>query len=123
MNFLRTLLIFIGMIFLAAVVHVLVYNTSGHWYVSSLTVTDSLFIVGVVIFLPALVAATGAYSLFFGLRYAFGVMLSPKYREKYPRYFDYVSTKNVEIKSTIFNEVMLASGLMLVCAIILTLVN
>ncbi|HLT00377.1 MAG TPA: hypothetical protein VK005_02695 [Acholeplasma sp.] len=88
-------------------------------YISLQTVSDSLFVMGILIFLPSLVAITGAYASFFALRYALGVLVSSKFKSRYPQYRDYISTKNTEIKTTIFLEIFLSSLLIIIAGLIL----
>lgn len=83
------------------------------------TTSNALFIIGVIMFLPALVAVTQAYYVFNGIRYAFRVIINPKFRQEYPQYSDYRDERSEKIKTSLFAEMLITSGTLIVAAIIL----
>jgi len=99
---------------LALVVHLFVYQTDFTFE----SMSNALFVVGMIIFLPSLVVLTRAYEVFQGIQYSMRVLFSPNYRKIYPKYSDYKEEKNEKIKTTIFNEILAASFVMVLLAII-----
>lgn len=112
---LRLLLIFIVLLGLAFVVHLLIHKT----YFSYQHVSDALFVVGIVMFLPTVGVITGSFEIFQGIGYAFRVLISPNYRHQYPTFKDYKDVKNVKIKTGFFYELLIASLVLVIAAAIL----
>ncbi|MCK7489053.1 MAG: hypothetical protein MZU79_01510 [Anaerotruncus sp.] len=75
-------MILIAMVVAAGLLHLAVYQTDFTYT----NVSNALFVVGVVFFLPSLVALTSAFEVFHGIRYAMRVLWSPSFRREYPRY-------------------------------------
>ena len=114
MKFLRLFIIFIAMLITALLIHLAFYEN----YFSYETVSNSLFVIGVIMFLPAVAVTTKAYELFSGIRYVFGVLISPQYKAQYPKYSDYKKLKDVEIKTTVFYEIIIASFIIIIISIV-----
>ncbi|MGD9910276.1 MAG: DUF3899 domain-containing protein [Candidatus Izemoplasmatales bacterium] len=112
----RPLLILAATLGLALGVHLLVYGGDNFTYES---MSNALFVVGMIIFLPSLVVLTRAYEVFQGIQYSMRVLFSPNYRKLYPKYSDYKEEKSEKIKTTIFYEILGASLVVVVIAIVL----
>lgn len=111
----RLLLILAVTLGLAFLVHLWIYST----YFSYETISNSMFVVGMILFLPSLVVLTKAYEVFQGIHYAFRVLVNPSYRKTYPRFSDFKEDHSKQIKTTVFYEILLASFLVVIVAVIL----
>jgi len=112
---LRLFLLFLGMTVLAFLLHLVIFQ----WDFSLQSVSDSLFVTGVIFFLPAIIAWSSAYEIFQGIGYVFRVTLSPAFRREYPRFRDFKADRKAEIKTSLFKEMALASFLLLLASGIL----
>jgi hypothetical protein len=81
--------------------------------------SDSLFVVGMVTFFPALVMQTRSYQVFYGMRYGFKAMFNKDFYQQYPNFRDYRETKDVQWESTVFVELMVVSAVIILAGIIL----
>lgn len=111
----RLLLILAATLGLALGVHLLVYKDNFTYE----SMSNALFVVGMIIFLPSLVVLTRAYEVFQGIQYSMRVLFSPNYRKLYPKYSDYKEEKSEKIKTSVFYEILAASLIAVVMAIIL----
>lgn len=111
----RLLLILAATLGLALGVHLLVYKEIFTYE----SMSNALFVVGMIIFLPSLVVLTKAYEVFQGIQYSMRVLFSPNYRKLYPKYSDYKEEKSEKIKTSVFYEILIASSITVVTAIIL----
>lgn len=118
MKIIRLILLYLGMLGLAFLVHVAVYRFDFNAY----NMSNALFVVGIILFLPSLVAITAAYQVFNGIRYVAKVFLNPHFRREYPQFRDYKEDKSGKVKTTIFFEVLTASFILLIMSYILSLV-
>lgn len=82
------------------------------------SVSDSLFVVGIVFFFPALMAQMGSFKMFYGFQYAIRGLFSNDFRSRYRNFSDYLVEKGESIKTSIYTEVLLSSGILLISAII-----
>lgn len=116
MKFLRMIIIFIIEIALAFL-FMFVRNVP----VTIANMSDHLFVIGVIIGMPSIVAITQAFRLFYGFRYAFRVLITPSYRRLYPSFKDFEETKTGgESNTTFFGEVLIASLIVIIIAAILS---
>lgn len=113
----RMALIFAGMVVLAGLLQLAVYGT----YVTATNVSNVLFVVGVIFFLPCVVALTSAFKVFHGIRYAMRVFISPSFRREYPRYKEYKDDRKDKIASTVFVELLISAAVLILAAGILAL--
>lgn len=111
----RFIIILIVLIFTAFLIH---SATDGFNY-SVTSVSNALFIVGIVLLMPAIVALTNAYQVFHGFRYSIRAFLSTSFRREYPNFKDYKDERTVSVKSSIFLEIFIASMIILTVSIIL----
>ncbi len=114
MKIVRLILLYLGMLALAFLVHVAVYRFAF----TAENVSNALFVVGIILFLPSVVAITAAYEIFHGIRYVARVIVNPQFRKEYPQFKDYKEDKTGKVKTTIFFEVLLASFILLIMSYI-----
>jgi hypothetical protein len=82
------------------------------------SVSDSLFVVGIVFFFPALMAQMGSFKMFYGFQYAIRGLFSNDFRRRYRNFSDYLVEKGESIKTSIYTEVLLSTSVILIAAII-----
>jgi len=114
MNLVRTLLVTLGLLLVSLAIQLLVYSTTFTYESAS----NSLFVVGVLLFLPSLVVVTGAYEVFYGFRYSMSVLFRKDFRSHYPRFIEYKNEKFKRYKTTIFIELMVVSTILVIVALI-----
>jgi hypothetical protein len=119
MNYLRLTIIFVSTALLAFILHLLVYQTNFTYANAS----NSLFVVGIILLLPSLVALTNAYQMFKGIQYVFRVIVSPSFQREYPKFHDYRNEKVVKSETTVFLEALISSLLIVIIAMILAKVS
>lgn len=117
MKWFRLVIIFASTVFVSFLLHLAVYQFDF----SIINISNALFVVGIILLLPSLIALTSAYKVFQGFGYSVRVFLSPQFRQKYPALSDYKNDKNKEIHSTIFVEFFVSSAVIVVIAVILAL--
>lgn len=115
MRIIRFVIIMISLVILALLLHLIVYRLDF----SIINASNVLFVVGIIVFMPSLVAMTSSYRVFTSMRYAVRVILSPQFKHEYPTFKDYKEEKEKEIKTTLFFEMMVASLSMMVASAIL----
>lgn len=108
----RMVLILLGMVTAAGLLQLAVYHTN----LTATNVSNVLFVVGVVFFLPCVIALTSAFKVFHGIRYVMRVMVSPSFRREYPRYKEYKDERKEKISSAVFVEVLISSALLILAA-------
>lgn len=118
MKVLRLLLIFLSLMLLSFLSHIWIY---GSTFVAQ-SMSDSLFVTGMLALLPTIIAMSSSYKVFQGFNYAFRSFLSPSFRQTYPKYSDFRSEKEAKIKTSVFLEVFIASAILVVAAILLVVV-
>lgn len=104
---------------LSLFLHILLYSFGFSLY----TTSNAIFIVGIIIFLPTLMAMTGSAEVFHGFNYAIRVLVSKNFHNQYPKFRDYKSTKEKVEHSVVFLEVAIASIILVVVGLILALVH
>ena len=114
MNYFRLAIIFVAILALSLLLHLLIYQ-SDFTYAN---ISDSLFVVSIILFLPSIVATTGAYQTFHGIRYVFRVIASPSFRKE-NSFAEYKEARQSEIKTTFFKEILVASFIIFIASIIL----
>ena len=88
-----------------------------------ISITNGLFVAGIISFFPVLISLTNAMKLFDGLRYSVRVLFDSQYRKKYPSFRDYKTDHDKEKSdSKIFLEILLVSSFVLLVSIILTVI-
>jgi hypothetical protein len=80
--------------------------------------SDALFIIGALGFLPAMMMHLGTYRLFYGMQFALKSIITSSFRRKYKMFSDYLIDKNTDASSTLYLELMFASLTLIVLAII-----
>ena len=85
------------------------------------SMSDALFIIGAIGFLPALMMHLGTFRLFYGMQYAMRSMFKAGFKERYRLFSDYLIDKKADADTTIYLELMLASLTLIVLAIIFAL--
>ncbi|BCR36582.1 DUF3899 domain-containing protein [Mariniplasma anaerobium] len=118
MKIFRLILIFISLLLIAVLLHLWIYGST----LTSTNASNVLFVVGMITFLPTIIAMTQSYKVFQGFNYAFRSFLSTAFRQTYPKFSDYKNEKDVTIKTTIFLEMFIASSILVVAGIILSVV-
>ena len=121
MKYSRMLLVFLSLLAVSFVVHYIIFVRGygeGYGYDS---ISNALFLVGVATFFPSLLAQLGSYRFFYGIQYALRGMISNEFRSRYRNFSDYLNEKTTKIITTIYTEVMLASGTVLASAIVLAM--
>ena len=121
MKILRFLAFLLISLFLAWLVHyVLFIRRYGVGYDYD-TMSDALFIVGVIGFLPAFMMHIGTYRFFFGMQYALKSLFRPEFKKKYKVFSDYLIDKNQDANTTIYLELMFAALTLIVLSLIFAL--
>jgi hypothetical protein len=83
--------------------------------------SDALFIIGVMGFLPALMMHIGTDRLFYGMQYAMKSIFTNGFRQKYKVFGDYLIDKKSDASTTLYLELMLASAVLIVLSITFSL--
>ncbi len=112
MKFFRTAVLFGCMVIAAGLLHLAVYRTNF----TLTNVSNVLFVVGIIVFLPSVVALTSAFEVFNGFRYAMRVLISPSFRREYPRYKEYKDEKKGKVNASIFIEALVSSFVLILIA-------
>ncbi len=119
MKYGRLVVIYLSILVLSFLLHLLMHGMNF----SYASVSDAVFVTGVVTLLPSLVAISQAYQVFHGFNYAFRTFWSTTFRQTYPKFSDYKKEKSHEVKSTFFLEMFIASATFSVVGIILATVS
>lgn len=114
----RLAIIFLTLLVLSLLLHLLIYGSRFNIG----NAANALFVVGMITFLPTIIAMTQAYRVFQGFNYAFRSLISTAFRQTYPKFSDYKTEKDVKIKTSVFLEAFIASGLVVLIGIILSVV-
>ena len=83
--------------------------------------SNATFVVGIVTFLPTLVALTGAHKVFHGIGYFFKLLFNKNAKQEFPTYRDY-KEHNRQSQITIFKELLIGSLIVFVVGIALAVV-
>lgn len=118
MKIIRMILIFIALLIIVYLLHLLVYGP----IITTTNAANALFVVGMITILPTIIAVTQSYKVFHGLNYAFRSFVSTQFRQTYPNFSDYKNEKDVNLKTTVFLEMFIASSILVVAGIILSVV-
>ena len=113
MSFLRFIIFLLGSLALAWLFHLVFFIKGYNSGYSFDSMSNALFVIGVMGFLPALMMHFGTYRMFYGMQYAMKSMFKQGFREKYRLFGDYLIDKKVDAKTTIYLELMLASFLLI----------
>ena len=115
MNIIRIILILLGVLLLSLGLHLLVYGV-GFTYEH---ISNAMFVLGAIIFLSSLVMVTGSYEVFYGFRYSMRSLFTKDFRKHYPTFLEYKTEKEFPVNSSAFIDGIIASGIVIVVAIIL----
>ncbi len=114
----RTIILFAILNVFALLLHLW---TMGSTFTLS-TLSDIYFVVGIITFLPAVVAQTKAYVVFQGINYSLRALFARNFKTQYPNFRDYKEVKDTDIKTSFFTELLLSSGLIMMIGIVLSVV-
>lgn len=117
MRFLRFLIFLLISLGLAWLYHYIFFNSRYNVGYSLNSMSDALFIIGVMGFLPALMMHIGTYRLFYGMQYAMKSIFVHGFRRKYSVFGDYLIDKKVESSTTLYLELMFASAVLIALSI------
>lgn len=118
MKFLKnTLIVLLCLLLFAAGLYLLIYKS----YFSLTYVSNILFIVGVLVFLPALSIHLGAYRMFYSFSYFAKSVLNKEFKKNYPSFVDYRDEKDVENDKSFSLIIVAASGFVLAASIIISI--
>ncbi len=101
-------------------IYYVLYMRNGYGFKVDLA-SNVFFLVGVLTFLPSLMAHLETFQLFYGFQYAMRSLFSGEFRSKYRSLNDYILFKKSDEKSTVFLEMMIASGLFLIASVVFAL--
>jgi uncharacterized membrane protein YiaA len=112
-------LIITGLLFILSLsLHLPVYGTKFNLE----TISNVTFVVGIITFLPALVALTGAYQVFHGMGYFFKILFNKNAKQEFPTYRDYKEDKSNNSDTSFYKELLIGSLIVLVVGIILAII-
>ena len=117
MSALHTLLKAVGILIVSLLLHLVQYGTRFNLE----NISNALFVVTMIVFLMSLILQSGAFQVFSGFGYSTRALWSREFRMRYPNFSDYRAEKdeNAQVKPIGYLEMLIASGLLLVIAIIL----
>ncbi len=118
MKYLRVVIFVLVLLLLALGFHYSLYTREYGQGFTYTSVSDSLFVVGILFFFPALMAQLGSFKIFYGFQYAIRGLFSNDFRRRYKNFSDYLVEKGDSIKTSIYTEVLLSSSIILISAII-----
>lgn len=118
MRITRLLILFAILNVFALLLHLWIMGST--FTLSSLS--DVYFVVGIITFLPSVVAMTKAYVVFQGINYSLRVLFARNFKNQYPNFRDFKESKDTDIKSTFFTELLLSSGVIMMIGIIIAVV-
>ncbi len=95
--------------------HLIVYRINFNFE----NISNVLFVLGMLAFLPSLIVQTGSYEMFYGIRYSMQVLFRKDFRKQYPSFTEFRTEKMVTYETSIFLETMIASSVIIIIAIIL----
>lgn len=121
MKFFRIPIFVFVLLILALAFHYSLYTREYGQGFTYTSVSDSLFVVGIIFFFPALVIQMGSYKVFYGFQYAIRGFFSNDFRSKHRKFSDYLIDKGESFKTHIYTEVLISTSIILITAIILSL--
>ena len=108
----------VALLLFAFVLHYLIYIRRYNQGYDYYTVSNALFIVGVLGFFPALMAELGTYQFFYGFQYAMRSMVSKQFRDRYENFSDFLIFKKMDVKATVYQDMLVAAGMIIAAAVI-----
>lgn len=105
----------IVLVLLAYGLQSLVYSSGLDYEYTS----NALFVVGIIVFFPAIIVQTGSYEIFYGMRYSFNRFFIKNYRKHYPSLREYKEEREQVITTTFFKELLVASIILVAVAAVL----
>ena len=108
----RFIIITVVLVLLAYGLQSLVYSSQLDYEYTS----NALFVVGMVVFFPAMIVQTGSYEIFYGMRYSFNRFFIKNYRKHYPTFKTYQEEREQVITTTFFKELLVASIILVAVA-------
>lgn len=118
MKYSRMILMFFSLVVLSFIVHYIIYVRGYNQGYSYDSISNALFMVGVVFFFPALMAQIGSYKFFYGIQYALRGLVSHEFRSRYRNFSDYLNEKSTSIISTVYTEALISAGTILALSIV-----
>ncbi|MBU1093792.1 MAG: DUF3899 domain-containing protein [Firmicutes bacterium] len=118
MKYGRFLFIYLIMFVLAFLLHLWIYGT----HFSYANASNVIFAVGIIFFLPSIAAITHAYRIFQGFNYMMRTIMSSSFKSNYPKFIDFKKDKDIEIQTTLFLEILIASATFVVAGFVLAAV-
>jgi len=88
---------------------------------SIFSLSNSLFLIGVVIFFPSVALRIGSPNLFLGFRFTVYRFINAGKKKEYESLSDYIEANKMTPKGGMINEVMILSVMMLIAAYVLSL--
>ena len=115
MRILRNILIFAGIMLLSLVLHLFVYGTNFTYE----SISNAMFVLGIITFLSSLIVLTGSYEVFYGIRYSLQALFTKEFRGKYPTFLEFKTEKTVTHETSFFLETIISASVIIVIAIVL----
>lgn len=114
----RFILLFLILCLVTFLLHLWIYGTNF----TLTNIANATFVIGIITFLPTIIAMSQSYRVFDGFNFAFRTLLSTTFRNTYPKFNDYKKERSTKIKTSIFLEAFIASGILILISIVLTVV-
>ncbi len=111
----RIFLILLGALFTALVIQLLVY----HFNFTTESISNSLFVIGVILFFTSLIALSGSYEIFHGIRYSLQALYRKDFRSNYPTFLEYKTEKAKKFELTGYVEAIIISIVIIAVAFFL----
>lgn len=115
----RILVITVVIFLLSLLLHLGVYGNQFRLD----TISNATFVVGIIIFLPTLVAVMGAYQVFHGMSYFLKILFSKNAKYEFPTYRDYKEHKSSKPEGPFFKELLISSLIVLLVGVILAIIT
>ncbi|MCD6482598.1 MAG: DUF3899 domain-containing protein [Candidatus Izimaplasma sp.] len=115
MNKFRIVLILLVVLVSSLGLHLLVYGFNFTYE----SISNCMFIFGIIMFLSSVVVLSGSYEIFHGIRYSLQALYRKGFRSQYPTFLEYKTEKSVKYKTSIYLEIIIISIIILVVAVFL----
>lgn len=112
----RFLIIEVALFIFALLLHLVVFGSTFTLQTSS----DALFVIGILTFLPGVLALSKADTIFQGINYSLKLLVLKDFRSQYPNFKDYKDYKATSIKEKVYTEFLIASFIIVLVAVILS---
>ncbi|HHU23645.1 MAG: hypothetical protein PHG08_02430 [Bacilli bacterium] len=118
MSIFRFLIFTIILLGLAFLTHASIYGMQF----SLESVSNITFVIGIVFFLPSLVALTGAFQVFHGMGYILKLLFNKNAKQEFPTFSDYKEYKSKKTNVGFFKELIVSSFLIMLTGIIFAII-